>query len=134
MATGKPGEAFEAYNQEGAVEGLLGKDWHRQHDPAPALPAFPPADISMAQLLLFMQQQQQAQKTLMQQQRRADRAFPRRAGDQSRDEEDEGEEADKLENNSRAVLKYMVTGKSNSNSILNMAPCGWLSSTDIEPP
>jgi uncharacterized alpha-E superfamily protein len=33
---------------------------------------------------------------------------------------DEEEETDKLENNSRAVLKYMVTGKSNSNSILNI--------------
>ena len=33
---------------------------------------------------------------------------------------DEQEETDKLENNSRAVLKYMVTGKSNSNSILNI--------------
>jgi uncharacterized alpha-E superfamily protein len=30
------------------------------------------------------------------------------------------EEREKLENNSRAVLKYMVTGKSNSNSILNI--------------
>ena len=30
------------------------------------------------------------------------------------------EETGKLENNSRAVLKYMVTGKSNSNSILNI--------------
>jgi uncharacterized alpha-E superfamily protein len=34
--------------------------------------------------------------------------------------EDEEEEAEKLHNNSRAVLKYMVTGKSNSNSILNI--------------
>jgi len=33
---------------------------------------------------------------------------------------DEDEETEKLENNSRAVLKYMVTGKSNSNSILNI--------------
>src|SRR6201999_1955137 len=30
------------------------------------------------------------------------------------------EEAEKLENNSRAVLKYMVTGKNNPNSILNI--------------
>lgn len=30
------------------------------------------------------------------------------------------DETDKLENNSRAVLKYMVTGKSNTNSILNI--------------
>jgi uncharacterized alpha-E superfamily protein len=30
------------------------------------------------------------------------------------------DEAEKLENDSRAVLKYMVTGKSNSNSILNI--------------
>ena len=30
------------------------------------------------------------------------------------------EETDKLENDSRAVLKYMVTGKTNSNSILNI--------------
>ena len=33
---------------------------------------------------------------------------------------DEEDENSKLENNSRAVLKYMVTGKSNSNSILNI--------------
>jgi uncharacterized alpha-E superfamily protein len=33
---------------------------------------------------------------------------------------DEGEDTDKLENDSRAVLKYMVTGKNNSNSILNI--------------
>jgi len=33
---------------------------------------------------------------------------------------DEEEETDKLVNNSRAVLKYMVTGKSNSNSVLNI--------------
>jgi len=32
----------------------------------------------------------------------------------------DGEETVKLENDSRAVLKYMVTGKSNSNSILNI--------------
>ncbi|AYL98242.1 alpha-E domain-containing protein [Mucilaginibacter celer] len=32
----------------------------------------------------------------------------------------DAEEADALENDSRAVLKYMVTGKSNSNSILNI--------------
>jgi uncharacterized alpha-E superfamily protein len=32
----------------------------------------------------------------------------------------DGEETDKLENNSRAVLKFMVTGKNNSNSILNI--------------
>src|SRR3954466_10664731 len=31
-----------------------------------------------------------------------------------------GDEIDKLENDSRAVLKYMVTGKSNPNSILNI--------------
>jgi uncharacterized alpha-E superfamily protein len=31
-----------------------------------------------------------------------------------------GEETGKLENNSRAVLKFMVTGKDNSNSILNI--------------
>ena len=30
------------------------------------------------------------------------------------------EETEKLGNNSRAVLKYMVTGKSNPNSILNI--------------
>src|ERR1700743_1470027 len=30
------------------------------------------------------------------------------------------EEDDRLENDSRAVLKYMVTGKSNSNSISNI--------------
>src|ERR1700691_4060833 len=34
--------------------------------------------------------------------------------------QDEEEETGKLGNNSRAVLKYMVTGKSNSNSILNI--------------
>jgi len=33
---------------------------------------------------------------------------------------DEEEDNSKLENNTRAVLKYMVTGKSNSNSILNI--------------
>ncbi|HEY8782623.1 MAG TPA: alpha-E domain-containing protein [Mucilaginibacter sp.] len=33
---------------------------------------------------------------------------------------DEEEETGRLGNNSRAVLKYMVTGKSNSNSILNI--------------
>jgi uncharacterized alpha-E superfamily protein len=33
---------------------------------------------------------------------------------------DEEEETDRLVNNSRAVLKYMVTGKSNSNSVLNI--------------
>lgn len=32
----------------------------------------------------------------------------------------DGEETAKLENNSRAVLNYMVTGKNNSNSILNI--------------
>jgi uncharacterized alpha-E superfamily protein len=31
-----------------------------------------------------------------------------------------GEESDKLEKDSRAVLKYLVTGKNNSNSILNI--------------
>jgi uncharacterized alpha-E superfamily protein len=32
----------------------------------------------------------------------------------------DGEETEKLENNSRAVLKFMVTGKNNQNSILNI--------------